>query len=64
MKTITYPQNVTYYIVWNDDKTIANYGEITFEETMSSGLNNLYQTEIKEEFTAKLLNDFNINYID
>lgn len=64
MRTITYPPNVTFFIVWNDDKSIVVYDFLTRDQEMSTGLDNIFQTENKEEFIEKLITDFNIKYIE
>ncbi len=56
------PVKTIYFIVYDDEKTNVSYGFITPEQTLQSGLPNIFQTEKKEEFVSKLSFDFNLEY--
>ena len=62
MNSIEYPINNTYYIVWNEE--VVNYGVLTPEQVMTSGLPNIWQTENEQEWIDKLNNDFQIETIE
>lgn len=61
MKTIIYPTQLTYYIAYSDNLSVKIAGEITPEQTLQTGQDNLYQTTDIEEFKLKLT-EFNICY--
>lgn len=58
------PVNGIYYILWNDDKSKVIYDFLEVDQVMQSGLENLFQTENKEDLISKLLQDFNIEYTE
>jgi hypothetical protein len=60
MKTIhkiKHPTVTTYFIAHGET---VSYGEVSPEQTMATGLPNLWQTTDKTEWIEKLKNDFNI----
>lgn len=58
------PANGIYYILWNKDKSKVVYDFLQSDQVLQSGLENIFQTENKEEFVSKLLQDFDINFIE
>ena len=53
-----------YYIVYNNDKVIVYYDELTEDQFLATGLDNTFITEDKQEFIDKLKNDFNVDYTE
>ena len=51
-----------YYIVYNIDKIVFHYGILLDDQFLSTGLEQTFITEDKEEFIDKLKNDFNVDY--
>lgn len=51
-----------YYIVYNIDKIVFHYGILLDSEFLSTGLEQTFTTENKQEFIDKLKNDFNVDY--
>ena len=51
-----------YYIVYNNDKIVFHYGTLTVKQFLSTGLENTFITEDKQEFIDRLKNDFNTEY--
>ena len=54
--------NMRYYIVYNNDKIVFHYGTLTEKQFLSTGLENTFITEDKQEFVNKLKNDFDTEY--
>jgi hypothetical protein len=51
-----------YFIVYNNDKLVFHYGTLTEKQFLTTGLENTFLTEDKQEFLDKLMNDFNTEY--
>ena len=51
-----------YFIVYNNDKIVFHYGTLTEKQFLSTGLENTFITENKQEFVNKLKNDFDTEY--
>ena len=51
-----------YFIVYNNEKIVFHYGILTEKQFLSTGLDNTFITEDKQEFIDKLKNDFNTEY--
>ena len=49
---------MTYFIVYNNDKIVFHYGTLTEKQFLSTGLDNTFITEDKQEFVKKLKDDF------
>lgn len=47
-----------YFIVYNNDKLVFHYGTLTEKQFLSTGLDNTFITEDKQEFVKKLKDDF------
>jgi hypothetical protein len=47
-----------YFIVYNNDKIVFHYGTLTEKQFLSTGLDNTFITEDKQEFVKKLKDDF------
>jgi hypothetical protein len=47
-----------YFIVYNNDKLVFHYGTLTEKQFLSTGLENTFLTEHKQEFVKKLKDDF------
>jgi hypothetical protein len=60
MIEINYPESLTYYIIWTNN--VVSYGNLTSEQCLSSGRENLYTTLDKNELINELLTKFNIVY--
>ena len=60
MIEINYPESLTYYIIWTNN--VVSYGNLTSEQCLSSGRENLYTTLDKNELINELLTNFNIVY--
>ena len=58
MNEITYPSQLTYFIVWTDS-TIFSYGTVDRDQVLTTGQPNLWSTLVEQEWHDKLLNDFN-----
>lgn len=58
------PINGIYYILWNKDKSKVIYDFLESDQVLQSGLENIFHTENKEEFVSKLLQDFDIKFIE
>jgi len=54
--------NMRYYIVYNNNKIVFHYGILLDSEFLSTGLEQTFITENKQEFIDKLKNDFNVDY--
>jgi len=48
-----------YFIVYNNDKLVFHHGMLTEKQFLSTGLDNTFITEDKQEFIDKLKDDFN-----
>ena len=53
-----------YYIVYNNDKIIFYYDELTEDQFLATGLEETFMTEDKQEWIDKLKNDFNVDYTE
>jgi len=51
-----------YFIVYNNEKIVFHYGTLTEKQFLTTGLENTFITEDKQEFLDKLMNDFNTVY--
>jgi hypothetical protein len=51
-----------YFIVYNNDKLVFHYGTLTDKQFLSTGLDNTFLTENKQEFVKKLKDDFDTEY--
>ena len=51
-----------YYIVYNIDKIVFHYGTLLDDQFLSTGLEQTFITEDKQEFIDKLKNEFNVEY--
>ena len=51
-----------YFIVYNNDKIVFHYGTLTEKQFLSTGLDNTFLTENKQEFVKKLKDDFDTEY--
>ena len=47
-----------YFIVYNNDKIVFHYVTLTEKQFLSTGLDNTFITEDKQEFVKKLKDDF------
>ena len=56
--------NMRYYIVYNNDKVIFYYNELIENQILTTGLDNTFITEDKQEWIDKLKNDFNVDYTE
>jgi hypothetical protein len=56
--------NMKHYIVYNNDKVIFHYGVYGGDNVLTTGLEETFITEDKQEFIDKLKNDFNIDYTE
>lgn len=53
-----------HYIVYNNDKLIFHYGILLEDQFLTTGLEETFITEDKQEFIDKLKNDFNVDYTE
>lgn len=60
MNEINKPQQTTYFIAYDEDKSNPSFGSIEPEQVMTSGRSLLFQTTDKAEWEAKLSLDFGI----
>lgn len=53
-----------HFIVYNIDKVIFHYGILIENQFLSTGLEQTFITEDKQEFIDKLKNEFNVEYTE
>ena len=53
-----------YFITYNDDKKMFQYGTLETGQYLATGLKNTYKTSVKNDFVNMLLTDFKIEYKD
>jgi len=51
-----------HYIVYNNDKVIFYYGIYGGDNVLTTGLENKFITEDRQEFIDKLKNEFDVEY--
>ena len=51
-----------YFIVYNNDKIIFYYDKLIENQFLSTGLEQTFITENKQEFIDKLKNEFDVEY--
>jgi hypothetical protein len=61
MNEIKYPNELTYFISYDDYETVPHYGEVTSGQHMITPKLNIFTTIIREEFVTELLK-FGIDY--
>lgn len=53
-----------HFIVYNNDKVIFHYGKLIEDQFLTTGLEETFITEDKQEWIDKLKNDFNVDYTE
>lgn len=63
MVEINNPGILTYWIVYNEDKSILHYGKVEAYQQMTSGLDYL-ESFIDEQLLKNRLSELGITYVD
>jgi hypothetical protein len=59
MKTISFPAQATYYIIYNSDKSIVHNGVVNVGQELTTPLDNMDTYLIESDYETALLDNFN-----
>jgi len=62
MKQIIFPSQTTYYIIYNDDKSVVYHDGVNTSQQMTTPLDNMETFLVESDCQNRLLSEFNIFY--
>jgi hypothetical protein len=62
MNQISFPSQKTFFIVYNNDKTVIQHGSVDTKQQMTTPLANLEEFLQETDCQSRLLSEFNIFY--